>query len=258
MSKGERLKPSTNTLKRLYADSAGYCAIDMKPLIHMDFKMVGRIAHIESVKPNGARYNENMTAEEKRAYENLICICSDCHDLIDSKENEDDWTVERLYQIKRNHKDKMNSLQNSFVNLTAGVEYVRPTNLAFYFSIDDIVVNDDLYNECFGETIDQFNKLIDNLRSVTSEIRRFYFEIITMSKDKLTVKRHTVENTLTLNATKIVEYVSILKENGICSYDEDEDLFRFDELLHFIALIDKPGVNVLDESLINLDFSWAD
>lgn len=258
MSKDERLKPSTNTLKRLYADSAGYCAIDMKPLIHMDSKMVGRIAHIESVKPNGARYNENMTAEEKREYENLIYICSDCHDLIDSKENEDDWTVKRLNKKKEEHKDKMNSLQNYFVNLTAGVEYVRPVNLAFYFSIDNISVNDDLYIKCFDETIDQFNELIDNLRSVTPEIRRFYFEIISMSKDKLTVKNHTVENTLTLNATKIFEYVSILIENGICSYDEDEVLFRFDELLHFIALIDKPGVNVLEESLINLDFSWAD
>jgi hypothetical protein len=41
------------------------------------------IAHIRAAETNGARYDETMTDEERRAFANLILLCKPCHDLVD-------------------------------------------------------------------------------------------------------------------------------------------------------------------------------
>ncbi len=61
-----------------------------------------RVAHIRGEKPGAARYDPSMTDEERRAFENLILICPNCHDIIDNLEPEN-YTVETLERIKEQH-----------------------------------------------------------------------------------------------------------------------------------------------------------
>lgn len=61
-----------------------------------------RIAHIRGEKLGAARYDPSMTDEERRAFENLILICPNCHDIIDELEPET-YTVEKLEGIKEQH-----------------------------------------------------------------------------------------------------------------------------------------------------------
>lgn len=267
MANNERINPSTSDKNRLVADSAGYCAIDMKPLVHEDAIMTGEFAHIKAVKPGGARYDKNMTEKDRSKYENFIFICPNCHKLIDSKDYIDDWPVDRLVQLKEAHKDKMSKLYTTFINVNDGVTYTRPTHMEYYFLVAQIKITDQLYKDNIENTRSDFNKLIDVLKNVPPNIRSFYYQMIKLSDDKSTIKIYEVFHNLTIGKTLMFEYQSILERKGLCFYREEDDEFGFGvriegiedgELIHYIAITEKPGVNVLEESLINLDFSWAD
>lgn len=267
MSKDERLEPTVNTLKRLYADSAGYCALCMKPLIHRDSKMVGRIAHIRAVSKGGARYDDNMSAEDKRMYENLMYICSPCHDYIDDESHVKEYPAERLIQEKYAHIDKMQKLQQSFVNLTSGVDYVRPITLKSFFAEEGQDFDDEFYKDNFPYEMDQFNALIDTLRSVPPNVRRFYKELIQISDQyKEGISYAMMSETIAMDQIQLQNYARILTDKKLIDYDEDENMIEFKphfdnietDFITRIALFKKPGVDILEESFVNLDFSWAD
>lgn len=57
------------------------------------------IAHIEGAEVGSARYNDEMTNEERRSFANLLLLCVPHHDLIDHKEP-DQYTVEMLREWK--------------------------------------------------------------------------------------------------------------------------------------------------------------
>lgn len=94
--------PSVATLKRLFAVSGNQCAFPKctAPLVVGD-KVVGKICHIRAQRPGGPRYNPNMTAEERHAFENLMLMCGTHHDVID--DDEEAYTVERLHGLKAKH-----------------------------------------------------------------------------------------------------------------------------------------------------------
>ena len=71
---------------------------------------VGEYAHIageHSGRVRGhrsARYDPNMTEEERNGYHNLIYLCANCHRRIDAiPQGEPDYPVERLQEIKAEH-----------------------------------------------------------------------------------------------------------------------------------------------------------
>ena len=71
---------------------------------------VGEAAHIAGEHRGGtrghpsARYDPNMTEEERNHYNNLIYICATCHKKIDAiPQGETDYPVERLRKIKMEH-----------------------------------------------------------------------------------------------------------------------------------------------------------
>ena len=70
---------------------------------------VGEAAHIEGEKGNGkkksARYNSDMTDDERNHYNNLIFLCKECHKVID--DNESVYTVEKLKIMKKEHEQKV-------------------------------------------------------------------------------------------------------------------------------------------------------
>lgn len=75
---------------------------------------VGQAAHIEGEHSGSkkrqlsARYNPDMSDEERNSYHNLIYLCSTCHKRIDTiPEGEVDYPAERLKSIKADHEAKV-------------------------------------------------------------------------------------------------------------------------------------------------------
>ena len=90
------------TLKRLFALSGNICAHPncSNNLIHIDGTVIAEICHIEAANEKGERYNPNMTDDERRDFNNLILLCSNCHKITN---NVILYTVENLQKIKADH-----------------------------------------------------------------------------------------------------------------------------------------------------------
>ncbi|MFB9354946.1 hypothetical protein [Sneathiella chinensis] len=99
---------SQKDIKLLWGRSGNRCAIrDCRKELTQDKKAVssaytlGEQAHIVGEKEGAARGNSPLTSEEREGYHNRILLCPTHHTDID--ENEEDWPVERLYQLKSEH-----------------------------------------------------------------------------------------------------------------------------------------------------------
>ena len=87
---------------------------------------VGEAAHIAGEHRGGtrghpsARYDPNMTEEERNHYNNLIYICATCHKKIDAiPQGETVYPVERLRKIKMEHEQWVkNNLSENISSVT--------------------------------------------------------------------------------------------------------------------------------------------
>ncbi|MYS20489.1 hypothetical protein GA0115240_120411 [Streptomyces sp. DvalAA-14] len=69
--------------------------------------VLGEIAHIVGESPNGPRGASPLSAEERNRYENLILLCNQHHQLIDSAGALATYTVERLQAMKETHEQRI-------------------------------------------------------------------------------------------------------------------------------------------------------
>jgi hypothetical protein len=65
--------------------------------------VLGEIAHIVAESPAGPRGESPLTVEECNSYPNLILLCNQHHQLIDSEGALATYTVERLMAMKQDH-----------------------------------------------------------------------------------------------------------------------------------------------------------
>ena len=65
----------------------------------------GQCAHIRGEKPGAARFDSTMTAEERRAFDNLLYLCARCHTIVDAQREH--YTVEVLAEMKRAQQEGM-------------------------------------------------------------------------------------------------------------------------------------------------------
>ncbi|MBD2540597.1 HNH endonuclease [Coleofasciculus sp. FACHB-SPT36] len=96
----------TKDVKILWGRSGNRCAfpgckIELTP--DSAESSLGEMAHIVAESPNGPRGDSYLTCEERDEYSNLILLCPTHHTLIDS--NPEEWTVDKLKQIKREHEN---------------------------------------------------------------------------------------------------------------------------------------------------------
>lgn len=86
---------------------------------------VGEAAHIAGEHSGGARghrsarYDPNMTKEERNGYHNLIYVCANCHRRIDAiPQGETDYPVERLHKSKAEHEQRVReAMTDAFVEV---------------------------------------------------------------------------------------------------------------------------------------------
>jgi nucleoside phosphorylase len=111
-----RKSPTVTTIKRLFANSGGVCAFPNCPvrLIDDETKVnLGEMCHISAASPNGPRYDESLTDEERNSDENLIIFCATHHSLIDK--SPESYTIEKLKEIKFKHEAKVSTfMKNNF------------------------------------------------------------------------------------------------------------------------------------------------
>lgn len=66
------------------------------------------MCHIEGKKLGSARFNSELSDEERRSIENTIILCNNCHTIIDN--NVETYTVSVLQQMKKDHESKEGDL----------------------------------------------------------------------------------------------------------------------------------------------------
>ena len=83
-----KASPNTNTQRRLFAASGGYCQNPgcNQPLfieVEADKVSIAEMAHIYAAEDDGPRANLEFTEEERGSFSNLILLCANCHTVID-------------------------------------------------------------------------------------------------------------------------------------------------------------------------------
>ena len=113
---------------------------------------VGEAAHIAgehdgkgNAKNKSARYNPNMTKEERNHFNNLIYLCGTCHTKIDAiPQGEEDYPTERLKEIKSRHEEKVReAITDTFSEIgfleleeaTQWIMQIKPPNVDNGFSL---------------------------------------------------------------------------------------------------------------------------
>lgn len=97
-----RKAPNANTLKLLYVRSGNECAFPncIHPIFNDKGLYIAELCHIKSANKGGQRYDSHQTDTERRAPENLLFMCHRHHKETD---DEIEYDVEKLTQIKKNH-----------------------------------------------------------------------------------------------------------------------------------------------------------
>jgi hypothetical protein len=93
-------------IKLLWGRSGNRCAICKTELTQNKESVtaaftLGEQAHIVGEKEEASRGKSLLSLKERNSYHNLILLCPNHHTQID--ENEEDWPVEKLHQIKSEH-----------------------------------------------------------------------------------------------------------------------------------------------------------
>jgi hypothetical protein len=136
--KAKRLTPSDEILRSLYLRSGNMCAATdcNTVIINNAGVMTGHICHIEAAMPNGARFNPNMTNEQRRSLDNLVLLCATHHVAIDGSPST--YTVAKLKQIKKLHEKRFSEIgdtlkrwfEESYVDNTTLLHESAPKSLS--------------------------------------------------------------------------------------------------------------------------------
>ena len=104
-----RLRILESTLKRLFALTGNRCAFPDCPhdVVNQHGDLIAEVCHIEAANSDGGqRFNPDQEDEERRAFDNLIVLCPTHHTTTD---NVDEYPVERLQKMKREHEESWQS-----------------------------------------------------------------------------------------------------------------------------------------------------
>jgi hypothetical protein len=125
------------TQKMLWGVAAGRCEFQgcnkllFEHSITKDEGNFAENAHMEAVSEGGARYKEYILEEDLNSIDNLMLLCAGCHKYID--ENEEDYPVEILKDMKKKHEDRVrivtedsNTLNSVMINYFANIKDVNP------------------------------------------------------------------------------------------------------------------------------------
>ncbi len=179
-------RPKQSTIKKLYGLSGNQCAAPRcnNQLVMIDEDtnkktITSNVCHIEAASPNGPRYNQNMTNEERHHFNNLILLCSTCHIIIDKKDNESKYTVDLLKKWKIDHENKIRqiTIQNNptllgqAINAIANIDFEIKNDVELStnsFRIDDKIKFNSIKKNKFR--IKEYSNYYGKLNSLYNEL----------------------------------------------------------------------------------------
>jgi hypothetical protein len=133
MGKVKRLAPNREAIRHLFAHSGNVCAFPgcHHPLIDSRGNFVAEVCHIEAAEPSGARFNSNLTNEQRRHRDNLLLMCHRHHVTTDTDAS---WSVKKMRELKAAHErlfeESVQRIARSrVVDLTKDIPLKLPKNL---------------------------------------------------------------------------------------------------------------------------------
>jgi hypothetical protein len=234
----KRLAPTGETLRRLFLTSGNLCAFPgcSKLMMNETGVFIGQLCHIEAADVGGQRFNQGMTNEERRAFENLLLLCYEHHKITDDVPQ---FPVERLRQIKANHENRFSNPQRAMLEkLTDWTELDTPTTPQNLHRLNEVLewgFNDE---ELQG-ILDELNAYIARFRTIPIELRRFLGAVVRRAwkmRDsnvvQTTVSNGTlvlisdIERALELSSSNVSANLSALESYSIMSLEQMETSFR--------------------------------
>lgn len=248
------------TVKRLFTLSGNECYSPncTRNLIAEDEKtIVAKICHIEAASLHGPRYNPNMTDDDRRDFKNLLLLCDEHHEIIDSPLNESDYPKELLFEWKRNHENKLLNKKISHSTLLSQAVSI----LANLDSFDDNDNSEQNNNISFNigkkieyNHIQEYKYLIEEYKIYVGKIDSLYNELEksgSFKKEKLLRKIRNL-------------YLKIKGEYIASSENEPEIIQNYsDEIIKKIEIslyeeIDKTLTQINDDALIAVPIIMVD
>lgn len=104
----------TSVIRKLWANSGGYCAnpnchCDLFPFFDNKFiTNIEELAHIISPKIKGPRGKNRLSYSQRDHYDNIIILCPNCHTTVDK--NAQLFPPETLHEWKSNHETSIKDL----------------------------------------------------------------------------------------------------------------------------------------------------
>ncbi|MFJ5361877.1 hypothetical protein ACIPUG_13080 [Pectobacterium sp. CHL-2024] len=163
----KRLAPTQETIRRLFSLSGNLCYFRgcHNIMINSSGDFIAQICHIEAAMPGGERFNENMSNEQRRSFDNLILLCYEHHVTTNDVEIYD---VKSLKDMKHNHESifaedlVVNKMLLSLKDYTRDNSFKEVSNLKNLFII------------IWGENYDVGqDELDDAIKSFNSSIRKY-------------------------------------------------------------------------------------
>lgn len=193
-----RLTPVYATMRELHLKSGNICAHPDCERLMMNAKgvFVGNVCHIEAAEKGGPRFNPAMTNEERRHFSNLMLMCYDHH--VESND-EDEYPVERLREIKADHErrftDPARTILGTLKDWTAATDPTFPLNLERLFRDSSAK----LTPAERATSVHEMTKYIGRFRYIPVEVRQFLGAVAERAhkmKHLGAVDRHGSEGTL--------------------------------------------------------------
>lgn len=101
---------TSKSIKLLWSNAAGRCSfrgcterLSVEEAEDLAPYTLGEMAHIKGNKLGSNRYDPEQPDVERDSYENLMLLCPTHHTLIDKVENEIEFSVDLLHEMKQEH-----------------------------------------------------------------------------------------------------------------------------------------------------------
>jgi len=161
-----RKSPSADSLKLLYVRSGNECAYPTcnHPIFNDNGLYIAQLCHIKAANKGGQRYDVNQTDEERSSPENLLFMCHRHHKETD---NEEEYTVDKLTEIKTNHElkytEKGKEVSKEMIRqVLFEINYFWRQQSIKTFELEDLKIERD-FNK---EVVDLFVELNEHIETI--------------------------------------------------------------------------------------------
>lgn len=262
----KRLTPKSKTLRELYLKSGNQCAFGgcSQLIINSEGTLIGEVCHIEGALPNSQRFNEDQSNEDRRTFENLILLCRNHHAITN---NVDEFTVERMMEIKAIHEAKFSFIEQQMIkSIEDMTKLVKPIDHAGLNRLDE-VLGWNLDDEEIARVIEDVDHFIDAIRKVPLNTRKVYTIMIerhSMYGSDMVINPEELEEVIGLKSSELKKHIIILYKYDLSTkwypnFDEEPEITIKDttdwnlatDLLKFCNIEEIE----LSRLLVDLDFS---